>query len=258
MRLRPANPRSWIRTLFKTAICLCVATVLYLEALALIPWYFARSMARSHPELRIAPHPLLDTTFANFAGAEWQPFGCVMRLPWTDVNNERNLEVFASRSFKSGIGIGFFPQGSQADGPGAIRKAAGVHSVDIDRTLGAQNMDSNFNFERASMYASPDDVRFFATREHNARAMIFLTFKLPYVRPDAPIYEIKLGETRGFQIGDPLQRPLKIILELFDKSDRRIKIFLSANKSSTVPVTQPEINSIIRSLDCGSAPLPQK
>jgi hypothetical protein len=258
MHQRPANPGSWIRTLFKTAICLCIATVLYLQALALIPWYFARSMVRSRPELRIAPHPLLDTTFADFAGGEWQPFGCVMRLPWTDVNNERNLEVFASRSFKSGIGIGFFPQDSQVVVPDAIRKTAGVQRIDIDNILGAQTMDSNFNFERASMYARPDDVRFFATRQHNPRALIFLTFKMESARPDAPIYEIKLGEKRGFQIGDPLQIPLKIILELFDKSDRHMKIFLSANKSSTVPVTQPEINSIIRSPDCGSAHLPPK
>lgn len=101
---------------------------------------------------------------------------------------------------------------------------------------------------RASMHARPQDASLLGTRKSNVRALILLAFK--NMSLSGPIFEFHQGDFRGFQVGDPSQVPFKISLELFDDHDRQYRLLLSSNRSSTVRLTQPEINAIIQSMHC--------
>jgi hypothetical protein len=242
------HKRSWKKSLSSAAVCLVVVFFVYYEAMALIPWYFARDLGRDHPELGRTPVQMPDINVATLNGKLWQSFGCTLELPWKEVKKDRIGKSFEVRTFEEGAGVIFFASDFDADAPRIILEKAGTERQKMEKVLGPENLASRFNFMRATMYTRPQDASLFASREHNVRTMVFLGMKETAF--EGPIYEIHQGNLQGFQIGDPTQTPFKISLELFDERDRKYRLILSSEKSSPVRTTQPQINAIIQSFRC--------
>jgi hypothetical protein len=52
----------------------------------------------------------------------------------------------------------------------------------------------------------------------------------------------------GFQIGDPALSPYKVVLDLYDRSDRRYQILIVGKDLTHQVITQAEINGMVASL----------
>jgi hypothetical protein len=102
------HKRSWKKSLSSAAVCLVVVFFVYYEAMALIPWYFARDLGRDHPELGRTPVQMPDINVATLNGKLWQSFGCTLELPWKEVKKDRIGKSFEVRTFEEGAGVIFF------------------------------------------------------------------------------------------------------------------------------------------------------
>jgi hypothetical protein len=140
MQTSASSNRGRVKSLLKPGVCVIVAFLLYKESLALIPWYFARDFGRNHPELQRVPQPLLETAVASLNGSTWKPFGCTVQFPWTDIQKDREVESFATRTFSGGTGVIFFSSDFQGDWPREIRESAGNKKAVVEGVLGSENL----------------------------------------------------------------------------------------------------------------------
>ena len=54
-------------------------------------------------------------------------------------------------------------------------------------------------------------------------------------------------EKHGFQFGDPTLPPYRIELDLFDRNDRKYRIWVSGNDPNHAFISQPELNALVAS-----------
>ncbi len=245
---KPAKHR-W-RSALRTVLCLCVAWLIYQEVVACIPWYFARKMAREYPRLGKVPHPLNDTRIAELEGMQIERFGCSFQVPWTELADVKDGKTVAAMSFKSGAGLVLVDPATQVDSVGAMRAELTKKGISPERMFGLDAVGSNYDFMMAAVHTTPDQVRLFDFRLKNARGMILLANKLSMVPSgNEGLYDMRQGEMRGIQIGDPSVAPFSVRLELFDMNDRHYELWFNAGKDAkSAAMTQAEINGIVRSL----------
>jgi hypothetical protein len=218
--------------------------------MACIPWYFARKMSRDYPRLSVTPHPLSDTTVANLTGMQIERFGCSLQVPWTGLDREKGGKSVVVMLFKSGAGLVLFDPAQQVDIVQTMQAAFAKEGIDFERMFGRDAVKSNYEYMMASVRTVPAQIHLFASRRSNARDMILLTAKLTNVPTEGnALYEIRQGEMRGIQIGDPTIAPFNVRLDLFDERDRHYALWINVGKGAkSTFVTQAEINAIVRSL----------
>jgi hypothetical protein len=266
--LSPRVPGPSNATLIKaSAVALILLPVLWFAVPSIFYYYGVRSLAGNERGARVIPHPLPDTAQAHLTGSSFQAFGCSVQLPWTTSTNPDELPyeeratdgnkylgkrvVIASSG--DGISLQFSNPNLQSEPLPLLLRRSGSRADKTRDNFGAENLTSKFNFRRASVYTQPSDTRLFdlSTRNHGIfNRLIIKGRSWPNLPLREPTYELHIAGIRGFQIGDPSQAPLHLVLDLYDPQDRHIVLYLRGEINATGRITQPQINAIIQSLSC--------
>ena len=77
--MKEQQSKSWKQRVISALICLLVCWVIYVEAMSLIAWHFAREMSQMSPNLGVVPTPLVDTSVAKLDGPRIEKFGFCFR-----------------------------------------------------------------------------------------------------------------------------------------------------------------------------------
>jgi YcxB-like protein len=252
-----------------SAVALTLLPVFWFAIPSIFYYYGVRSLAGNERGARVIPHPLPDTAQAHLTGSSFQAFGCSVQLPWTSSTNPDELsheesatggddeylgKGAAIASSNDGIYLQFSNPILQSEPLPLLLRRSGSRAADNTRkNFGAENLTSKFNFRRASVYTQPSDTRLFdlSTRNHGVfNRLIIKGRSWPNLPLREPTYELHIAGIRGFQIGDPSQAPLHLVLDLYDPQDRHIVLYLRGEINATGRITQPQINAIIQSLSC--------
>ena len=97
---------------------------------------------------------------------------------------------------------------------------------------------------------TPDKVGPFTPRKEAAGSAMLLLIK-GIMMPrgaESGIYQIRAGDFRGFQFGDPRSRPRSIDLEIYNQDGGLGFIFTQRQNTSDPAITQAQIKRIIQSL----------
>jgi hypothetical protein len=215
------------------------------------------------------PRPVSDSGIASIAGSSMQAYGCSVSVPWKALNlPPRSNETvdaddvppadYMRYSVSDKFVLRFFNPQFLGDNRGYL--APGEHSISRTflRDL-APVLASQYEFQRATLYAQPGEARLFAPASYNRRLFALLQNRSELVwnhQASRPVYELFAGENRGFQLGDPAKTPLRIDLDLYTPQDHRVSLQLSSHSATPAALTQAEINAIVASLRCSSATPP--
>ncbi len=238
------------RSALRWVLCLGVIWLVYQEAMACLPWYFARQIGQSYPGLSVVPGPLKDMRVSPLKGMQIERYDCSFQVPWTELASAKDAKTVALMSFKAGGSLTFFDPKATVASLQLIRPEIEKKGMNFEGLFGREMARSNYDFAMAAARITPNQIRLIDSRRSNARDIILLTIKLSESpRSGDAFYEVQQGEMRGLQIGDPSVAPFNVQLELFDTEDRLYTVWLGPGKDANSPVmTQAEINGIIRSM----------
>ena len=227
--------------------------LLYSASMNGMAWYFAHQICLENENLSALPQPLPDAAIAELAGPRIEKFGFSFQTPWKDNAKTRDTKNLAMVNFASGTGIIVFDPAAQIDKIKIYRQAATANGTDLITLIDAQSLNSNYDFMRSYLYASPSQVKWWASRRLNAQSLILLTNKSMDLGKHTKIYDLICGSIRGFQFGDP-RSDKNVQLELFDPSDHHYEIIISRGDANSSALSQPEINAIVVSIHPISPP----
>jgi hypothetical protein len=258
---------------------ICTAAVLASLWFAVPPlfWFYGVDYATKHLNVpAVVPKPLTDTSMAQLQGPTFSGYGCSIRTPFpqqvevqtvhqvkltrkvADDDDEDNDEkVPPEDRYSQVFGDGDFVLMAlnpklQNDALGNIRRAHGFVAQNVRDNLGSKVMESSYEYKRSVLYAQPSDARLLDLGRHNHQVFQLLILKkqeLP-AAANTPVFDLHIGDTRGFQFGDPARVPARIRLELFDSQDRHASFTLWDTAHRDGPLTQGQINAMVASFRC--------
>jgi hypothetical protein len=210
------------------------------------PWFlaqhYAREAARDDPRLAMVPLELSEKSLATLNGVHIGFHGFALQTPWTRISKQMQGKQYLAVLFENGAEVTFFdPPATPAE---AKLLARDPQMVAI---LSAETVESDYALTAASLTATPAQVGWLRTPKRNARALFLLETKSMMLRDSGQIYKLGLGEMRGFQTGNPMIAPYTVFLDLFDRSDRRYQIRISANAAGGPVLTQAQLNAVVTS-----------
>jgi hypothetical protein len=235
----PENQRrvSWKRVVISLLIIFLGLWVLAPVVNHVLVWNLARGVKADASPLM--PQSLADTSLDPLHDGETiQALGFSLRLPWT-VASQQNMRSLTTLKFANGASA------SVADMSDSV---PGMLTSTSERTVfqsmyGATTLSSKYEFFRAEMNASPNDVFFWNSRAKNAGLMTLLSLKETELQKANVFYPIAFGQARGFQIGEAGSATVQ--LQVFDAQDRELWIIIHPTPAG---VTQEQLNGLVASL----------
>lgn len=187
------------------------------------------------------PTPLSDTGVAKLTGPRIEKYGCSFQVPWDNVEKQYDGQSVAMIDFRDGGVMLVDPDDPLQSFADMARKGPQEHAA-FAALLGENAIRSNYDLDRAVLYARPGDVRWWNSRRAHVQIFelmvqksVLLTSAFPAAHP------VATASVRGFQFDSKGGRAIRLLL--FDARDRKYEIDLS----SKVPLPQPQINAIIAS-----------
>jgi hypothetical protein len=106
-------------------------------------------------------------------------------------------------------------------------------------------------FEKSVFEFTPEKMHYWSLSpglHYREQTRLMIKSVMPVKAAESGIFNLKTGEYKGFQQGDPLTRPPMIDVELFGR-DSGIGILFALDKYHNLAgLSQPEINRIVESL----------
>lgn len=209
----------------------------------LAPVYMVHSLTKDDPIANLIPVPMRDSSDSALDGPRVNSMGISLQLPSQNIDKGRNWKSNAAYSFKNGGHLLLLDRSAESQLNVSIRKAPEM------QFLGKDAITTEFGFIRAEMYTRPGEVVWWKSPARNRRASFLLLQKGIELSGHGPIYEIHLGELKGFQLGDPQDAKNSTTLILFDPSDRAIKLIFDTDANASHPAwTQSQINAVVASI----------
>lgn len=125
-RMREKQRKSWKRRIVSGLICLTVGWLVYVEAMNLIAWHYAKEWSRTHQHLALIPTPLTDTKTDVLTGLLIQKFDISVQVPWKTIERDQTTTSVAVMSFKDGGGLLIFDRTFEVDGAKIIDRKSVV------------------------------------------------------------------------------------------------------------------------------------
>lgn len=213
----------------------------------------ARHFARKSPAMWKVPVELVDASISKSPGEKLSYLGCEFEVPWNDLDKQKTR--FAGKwqfiYFQSGKRIIFrtFPANARVDGITGSRQKRDPESIRKVRDIyGDETLRSDYAFTRAMLEMTPGNISIFGSRREAFRDSLLLLLKpMTALGSDSGIYNIQTKAFRGFQYGNPQNRPSEIVDELFSDHERIEFQFLDCNcKGCDAKISQAEINRVIQ------------
>jgi hypothetical protein len=102
-------------------MCLCVGWLIYVGAMNLMAWHFAKEMSQTKRNLYVVPTPRSDLNVVKLEGPRVYKFGVSFQLFWKSVKAERTFTHIATMSFADGGGLLVFDPHAEPDGAEIMR-----------------------------------------------------------------------------------------------------------------------------------------
>jgi hypothetical protein len=217
--------------------------VLYFAALSYFgPYIAVHDLARGEPIAWAVSTPLPDTAIASLAGERVEEFGYSIQLPWPNIpppkSRAENMDLVC---FRNGAAAIFENPANQIVSLLDLTRGSKEAQAELSRLMGADTAQSDYAMLNAAFSMTPDQVHWWTPRRRAARAVILMQAKLFQPGEARSIHPIHGPQARGFQLGDPGDKEVR--LTLFDEHDRCYGITLYSNGL----YTQPQINAIVAS-----------
>lgn len=218
------------------------------------PWLGARALSSVEPRINAVPVSLTRQAQVPLSNASVDAFGFKIQLPNREIEKTRKTERFTFISFRDG---GWLLVEDMSPYPGADSIPSLVEfDKRAEQLLGQELAHSEFKRMQAAMLTTPDQVKWWRFRSsRNMRASFLLGEKLfdlmeckQPLGPLGPIYAVSFGQFHGFQCGDPDVAPYDARIDLFDDSNRQIKLEIAGPQGHGPVLTQEELNAIVASI----------
>jgi hypothetical protein len=231
------------------ALFVCLYSAVSLAIYQFGPLYTVHALSRIEPRLSSVPANLPDKTVALIQGPRFECFGLSVMAPSNEVRFEKHWRSLCRLGLKNDWSLLIFDESESLDRARMLRsdpRLAGVY--------GRETLSSNYALTSAAMQTTPEEARWWQPRSHNARIAILLTNKLESLLDKGALYEINIGEMRGFQEGEPNSSPFQVTLNVFDPADHHYRITIKTREDNGPVLTQSEINAIVASIKPTPAP----
>jgi hypothetical protein len=215
----------------------------------------ARYLAHKVPVVTKTPSKLRDFSMSDLARTKVSYFGYEFEVPWSDID-ESATKVYQKRvviSFKSGLRLMF------ASGPPKEFVSTVLSSGKLDSRLFQQYygdaLQSDYDLTRLMLESTPDRLTLLTPKKDAVGEAMMLAIKAIAIPEDSGLFSIKTAEFKGFQYGEPQNKPKKIIVDLFaDDGDLEFMFFEHDPSPATtvaqvdrpLTVSQAEINAVIQ------------
>lgn len=210
----------------------------------------ARRIGQQIPIVKSIPVDLEDLSISRMHGKRLSFMGAEFEVPWDDVDEGKTRIVgnWVLIHFRSGNSIilcvspphGFIDNLSRDKTPDPQVFAA---------MYGSEVLRSDYALHKAIFEATPSQINLLTPSNRAAGLTMVLMVKgLMITTTDRAIYNIRSKDFKGFQLGNPTNRPKKMSLKLY-ADDIEFEINISQNNSeSTAAITQAELNRIIQTV----------
>jgi hypothetical protein len=216
-----------------------------------------RSAARKLPFIRLTPVALTDLSISMAPGMKLSYVGYEFEVPWTDLDETRSKVVGGNKAiivFRSGnvLSVWSGPPHELRDG---LLKEWKMDRETLVRVFGPESVDSDYDFVRTILEATPQSVSVFGSRRRAVSQGMLLMIKAICVPgdPDSGIFAVRGEEFRGFQYGRPPQRPPKRLnVELFPEN-AHIELMFGQKPNGPVTITQPDVSRVVQTIRAAPA-----
>jgi hypothetical protein len=213
-------------------------------------WQQIDAFCRKNPNLAYLPVPLPDKRVANLDGARLELIGLSIQVPWKDIRRQWDFKTARGVSFNEGPTL-MIPDLSRAVN---MEKAIESHTKNKQETdaarhlVGSPSLNCCYGLMASELSVTPSELKWWNAWHTRHRTLVRLEWKSMDIMKANAIYEISVGEMRGFQMGNPAVAPYEVTPELFDRDDRRHEITISRYRADRPFITQAEVNAIVASI----------
>ena len=206
------------------------------------PYYVARTFADE--QAKVLPVPLADNTTVVESQTRVKRGDISFAVPeWTETAASKHMS--GALQFTNGLVviIGSVPSSMEV-----VRTLKGISGVALRHELGDEATSSEFNLVSAAAATSNNDAKWWHSPFYNGKVSFLLAIKAVFTglnSAPAPIYTLRFGNIRGFQIGSPAGNQQVLRLVLYSNDNLACSIELLNFRSK---ISQPQINALIASL----------
>ena len=188
---------------------------------------------------------------APSGGRKFTYLGYEFYSPWTDVKQERKFDTITVLNFDSGAMISILNPAMETEPLTVMKEAAVKRKANIKDVFGDQATRSNYDMRAYMLNLTPNDLRWFSSRQEMVRNSILLIIKNAESETlKDGILSFQTQRFRGFQEGVPGKSRI-IVVELFDMNDRSLSMWIAGPKDH---FTQDDVGHIIDSVRPVAAP----
>lgn len=206
-----------------------------------------RRIGRQIPIVNSIPIELKDSSMSEVRDERLSFMGIEFEVPWSDADEKtRVVGNWAFFHFRSGNSIILCVTPPDGFIAGIAKSKTPSHDL-FKAIYGPDALRSDYALHRAIFETTPSQVTLFTPANRAAGlSMVILIKGIMLPATDSAIYRIRSKDFKGFQFGEPVRRPRKMCLELYNE-DVHVEINIEQNAStSTSGVTQAELNRIIQ------------
>ena len=237
----------WQVKLFSTCAMIAFIWPAYIAAGRITHWYMVRQLFVKSTNIGLSPRPLPDQSIAGLPGKRIELYGFSFQLPWNEEPIRKGGNAVTLLSFRNGAVLIVFNPATQLDSAKVMRDQIAKSPQDMIQAFGSAPFDTNYALLSAELRSEPQRFVPWAPKNQLVQATILLPLKSMALSDATAVYELKAGDLRGFQFGDPLTEK-SVRLELFDAADRHYSIKINVKPPLSSALSQSEINAIIASI----------
>lgn len=250
-----------VRRILVTVICTLAVIVLVVRFIAPVALSFL--VARQAPAVaRIVPTELPDRSVSEAPATRLTYLGYEFEVPWDDLDESKTQfypkddagKTRAVLVFRSGLHlmVSAIPPREMADAfTNGTLGFGKIPPQGVDLLFGSGAAASDYTLVNNIYEFTPNRMHpwSLSTALH-AREMILLTVKsiMPSPAAGTGIFRVQSGNYKGFQQGNPLNHPNRVVLTLYSDDDAVEFVLYDQDYRNPAKVTQPEINRIVESL----------
>ena len=191
-------------------------------------------------------------------GTELQYFGYPFEVPWEDLDTA-GLKIGKKRAvlpFRSGVLLSFL-SGSNHEFVDGLSENTSVEPEAFRAVYGTQALQTDYEFYKLMLRATPDMVKPFGSRRDVVAGMMLVIVKAMAVPEDSGIFEVDTGEFRGFQYGDLRTHPKRVVVDLCS-ADRKVELVFIRPDKKPLDISQADVNRVIQTLHRSDVAAPTK
>jgi hypothetical protein len=234
---------------FAVAGLFCV-TYLWLFGVATMFALEVRYVGWKMPMVKRTPTELPDQSITQAPGQKLDYFGYEFEVPWeTDEAKSKQVGQMQLVAFRSGNSL-LVSRMAPKEFVNDFLSTGKTDPAGLRNLYGEGVLQSDYTLKQRILEATPEKVGLLTPRKEAVESAMLLIIKgiMMPSGAESGIYQIRARDFRGFQFGDPRNRPKSIDLEIYNQDGGLGFIFTQRQNAPEPAITQPQINRVIQSL----------